>query len=277
MADNEQVETVTALTWAQIQKQIDEEAADDDIEIAELPRTTDAIWVARYDAMEIQTQLTIRSSAPSWAKLKDSEREAAVKGMLDEMTPMRIGRGRPWPLNPGYVVMYVFKDADELRVYTVPASSFVTGTREAPVAATPTPIGMRYSINRANPKPVFTAEAIMIDVWISEVVRECIELDGEVNVEENSFQEGADEERAKTIAFIKTLKPEYALSDLLADLSEGVHENVELPEEEEEEEEEEEKENEEEDDAVAANGQAKPSAASTEPTRPLNEPATPAE
>lgn len=281
MAENEAAETVTALTWAQIQARIEEEAEDDDIDIAELPRTTDAIWASRFDAVEAQVKITIKASAPSWQKMKDSEREAYVESALSDMTPMRIGRGRPWPLQPAYIVMYLFKDADELRVYTVPASSFVTGTKEAPVPATPTPIGMRYSINRANPKPTFTAEAVMIDVWISEVVRECIELDGEVNVEENAYEEGEEAEQAQVLAYLATLPEGYRIVDLISDIKEGVHAKVEVPEPEDSEPDlgnEDEDEDPDGDDPVAAsNGQPKPSAATAEPPKATNETATTAQ
>jgi hypothetical protein len=208
MAD-EKIER-TALTWKQIQAEIAERS---DAEIEELPRTQHAVWVSRFTSMDVQTKLTLKSAGPEWAKLTDKQKTDELNGMMSELIPMTITRGKPWPANPNYVVAEIFRDTDEVRVYAVPASA----TTEPVIAA------MLYSINRSCPLPTFTVDALWIDVWIDAIVQEWDDVDGETNPEEA----GMEAERETTIAYLKTLKEGYRIADLLADIQDGTHLEVE--------------------------------------------------
>jgi hypothetical protein len=73
-----------------------------------------------------------------------------------------------------------------------------------------------------------------------------------------------------TIAYLKTLKEGYRIVDLIADLKDGTHRQVEIPEEDEEEEEEEEEEGEQDEEEQQAPGQAaaEPQPSNAEATTP---------
>jgi hypothetical protein len=212
------------LNWAQIQAEIKERAEEEDLDIEELPRRQNHVWVAKRTSMEVQMMLELLRSGPAWSKMKETEQAAKLDGLMSDMTPMTLTRAKPWPPNPNYVIAEIFDDDAEIRVYAVPQSAPTT-----PVIA-----AMRYRISKASHLPTYTVDALWIDTWIDAIVDEWSEIDGEVNAETHALQEGMETECETTIAYLKTLKEGYRIVDLIADLKDGTHRQVEIPEEEEE-------------------------------------------
>jgi hypothetical protein len=226
MADEQKIERAS-MTLAQIREAIEDQA---NVDVSDVRRTQNFVWVARYTSMDVSTKLTIRSSSPEWKTITDAQRSAELKAMMEDLTPVIVARGRPWPMNPAYVVADIFADADEVRVYAVPVTAVMETTKKEDSAIVKVPVTateacMRYTISKSCPLPTYTADVYWAENFVDAI---CNELEA-VDNDDDPEQAGADGEREQTIAYLKTLPELYRTADLVADLTEELHFKVGLP------------------------------------------------
>jgi|HubBroStandDraft_2_1064218.scaffolds.fasta_scaffold00039_40 hypothetical protein len=198
--------TEDKLTWSQIEAKIKEESG---IEFNELPRRQAHVWVPKRTPTEVQIMLALMTASPQWSTWNDAQKAAKLDDLMSEMTPMTIMKNMAWPPNPAYVVAELFDDEDEVRVYAIAGKD-----RESGIS-----FGMRYTISKSCPLPVYTASGMFLDVWVAALTEEWSAVDGETNLAEVATEE----ERDAVIAYLKSVPADYQIKDAIDDIEEELH------------------------------------------------------
>lgn len=201
--------TEDKLTWSQIETKIKEESG---IEFNELPRRQAHVWVPKRTPTEVQIMLALMTASPQWGTWNDAQKAAKLDDLMGEMTPMTVMKNTPWPPNPMYVVAELFDDEDEVRVYAIASKDKDSGIS----------FGMRYTISKSCPLPVYTASGMFLDVWVGALAKEWEAVDRKTNTAEVE-EIAAEEEREDVIEYLKSLPAEYQIKDAIEDIKEKLH------------------------------------------------------
>ena len=182
------------------------------VDITDLPVKSAHVWVSKRTALDVQVLLDLVRSSPEWSRFNDKQKEERFNSLMAEMTPMLLQRRGMWPFGTNLIVE-MFEDDAEVRVYALP-------TKGQDGKAPP----VRYRLSKACSLPVYGAEIMSLETWMDAVAMEWTELDEDINVEEAAAEAATEQ----VIAYLKTLKEGYRIADLIADLKDGTHMEVEI-------------------------------------------------
>src|ERR1700694_5855781 len=155
------------------------------------------------------------------ARLKEDQANA----WMSDMVPMLLSTRNVWPPSPSNLIYEMFEDEDEIRVYAITAPGVTADTIREHVFPERC---NRYRINKANPKPVYGVEQMVLETWIERIAEEWKVLDGE------TIEAAVEGELENVVEYLHSLEEGYRITDVISDLEEELH-RVEADEEEEEE------------------------------------------
>jgi hypothetical protein len=187
-------ETKPVSAWDKLNADVQERAG---VEIADLPRKRTYLWVAKRTPLEVQMMASLLTSAGKPVPFDE---------LLADLTPMVLSRHGDWPMNDDYLVAEMFDDGEtDLLVYVVHKKDQT--------------LGVRYRLNKACSTPTFGVDEMPMETWLDQLAESWKAVESDVDYEELATEE----EREATLAYMRTLPKDYAISDLIADIEDENH------------------------------------------------------
>lgn len=186
-------EKKTPTTIAEIREAIIDEANTDDV-ISDLPRLKRFAWFARRTPIEVGLL---------YPMIEDADPQAGAKRdhLLSSMNPLVFVTGGPCAHDRRFVIVEMFQDDTDYRVYAVPTHEF---PKERPTL-------FKFSKLQAT----FSETVLIMDGFVSAIANEWSEVDDDIFT--------LDRERSAVIDYLNTLPEGYACKRAAEDIEHEAH------------------------------------------------------
>lgn len=177
-------------TTSELAAAIEEEAG---LDVAALPKIGRLVWHARRTPMEVSLLFPI---VP----------EDGRKELLDSMNPTDWRVNGPVPFNAGMVVFAIFEDADEARVYALPAAE-----ADAKSLGPPT----LYKLSKLSQVPLFSQQSLSLEAFKEAVANEWLAVEEDFTT--------AEKERDAVLEYLESLPANYSVKQAVLDIQDEKH------------------------------------------------------